>query len=176
MFCAWKPIVCRLYADMEGQVIKSSSPCTCGKRARTDNALLKPMEGTCHCQTVRSRQMGVLYGKKEDCSGKEFVAHPLDKEPELIVAAVHAAIRQQADQVQCVLLGRWLQVFPAIQVEKFTGLQRLVHQRRPLAHLSKSMVGSFFECSIACIMVCMVRWQVVGDAEQWHAGSETLCW
>ena len=48
---------------------------------------------------------------------------------------MHAAVGQEANQMQRSLLEGRLQVLPALQLEQLAALQRLVHQLGALVHL-----------------------------------------
>ena len=61
--------------------------------------------------------------------------HPVKEQLQLVIAAVHPAIGQQADQVQRPASGCRRNVLPAIQLKELATLQRVVHQPGPLVHL-----------------------------------------
>ena len=61
--------------------------------------------------------------------------HPMKEQLQLVIAAVHPSIGQQAYQVQRPACGCRRNVLPAIQLKELATLQRLVHQPGPLVHL-----------------------------------------
>ena len=65
--------------------------------------------------------------------------HPLDGEQQLIVAGVDSSIRQEADEMESVLLGSWSYLLPAIVAPHLVVGKCLIYQGCPLIdHLARS--------------------------------------
>ncbi len=87
------------------------------------------------------------FGAGQDTHGEDVDADALgavpggalDEADELVVAAVHAAVGQQPDEVQGVVRKSLRDVLPAVQLEGRAVLQRNVHQPRALVdHLARA--------------------------------------